>query len=72
MTRFDRLMRYEFFIVVGAVLAVLSLGKLVGLYDISSDWFWFLAGVGLVIEGRISTIKQRRFDRKYKIVERTE
>jgi len=31
------------------------------------DWFWFLAGMGLIVEGSISLVKQRKFDRKYKI-----
>ena len=42
--------------------------KLSGLYDFSSDWFWLLAGLGLVVEGAISLVKQNRFDRKYKII----
>lgn len=62
--------RYEGYVVVGILLTVFTFGKLVGLYDISSDWFWFLAGLALVFEGTISLIKQRRFDRKYKIIER--
>jgi hypothetical protein len=62
--------RYEGYIFVGILMIFLTLGKLVGFYDISSDWFWFLAGVGLVFEGLISLVKQKRFDRKYKIIER--
>ncbi|MBT3416858.1 hypothetical protein HON86_03125 [Candidatus Woesearchaeota archaeon] len=62
--------RYEGYVVVGILLTVFTFGKLMGLYDISSDWFWFLAGLALVFEGTISLIKQRRFDRKYKIIER--
>ena len=62
--------RYEGYVVVGILLTVFTFGKLMGLYDISSDWFWFLAGLALVCEGTISLIKQRRFDRKYKIIER--
>jgi len=64
------LMRYESFIIVGIIIAVGALIKLLGFYDFSSDWFWFLAGLGLIVEGAISLIKQRRFDKKYKIVER--
>ncbi len=51
-------------------MAVGSLIKLLGIYDFSSDWFWFLAGIGLAVEGAISLNKQRQFDKKYKIVER--
>ena len=64
------LIRYESFIVVGIIIAAGSLIKLLGFYDFSSDWFWFLAGLGLVVEGAISLAKQRKFDRKYKIIER--
>jgi len=67
---FINLASYESFIVVGIIIAIGALIKLLGFYDFSSDWFWFLAGVGLVVEGAISLIKQRRFDRKYKIIER--
>lgn len=64
------LMRYESFMIVGAAIAIGSLIKLLGYYDFSSDWFWFLAGIGLIVEGAISLIKQKRFDNKYKIIEK--
>jgi hypothetical protein len=41
-----------------------------GYTDFSSDWFWFLAGVGLIVEGMIAFLTQVKFDRKYKVVER--
>ena len=66
----SNLVRYEAFIFVGLLMAIGTLIKLLGLYDFSSDWFWFLAGVGLAVEGAISLNKQRKFDKKYKIVER--
>lgn len=66
----ENLAKYELFIIVGVLMAGLVLGKLLGFYDISSDWFWFIVAIGLVVEGTISMIKQRKFDRKYKIVER--
>lgn len=68
--RFENFVRYESFIIVGIVIAAGSLVKLLGIYDFSSDWFWFLAGLGLVVEGTISLVKQKRFDRKYKVIER--
>jgi hypothetical protein len=64
--------RYEAFILIGFVLAAGTLLKLLGFYDISSDWFWFIAGVGLVIEGAISLVKQEKFDGKFKVVSREE
>lgn len=66
----SNLVRYEAFIFVGILMAIGTLIKLLGFYDFSSDWFWFLAGVGLAVEGAISLNKQRKFDKKYKIVER--
>jgi hypothetical protein len=68
--KIESLMRYELFIIVGILMTAGTLIKLLGFYNLSSDWFWFLAGVGLVVEGIISLIKQKRFDKKYKIIER--
>lgn len=61
---------YETFIVVGALMAIGTAIKIFGHYNFSSDWFWLLAGLGLVVEGSISLVKQKRFERKYKIVDR--
>lgn len=68
----DNFATYETFIFVGSIMAILTLIKLLGYIDFSSDWLWFLAGIGLVIEGSISLVKQRRFDKKYKVIERKE
>ena len=70
MIKLTRLARYELFIIVGILMTIGTLIKLIGIYDLSSDWFWFLGGVGLVVEGIISLIKQKKFDKKYKIIER--
>lgn len=64
--------RYEMFIVVGFLMTIGTLLKLVWNYNIDSDWFWFLAGVGLVVEGTISLVKQDRFDKKFKIITKKE
>ncbi|MDD4983688.1 MAG: hypothetical protein PHH82_02515 [Candidatus ainarchaeum sp.] len=63
---FENVIRYESFILVGVLMTAGTLLKLLGVIDISSDWFWLLAGVGLTVEGAISMIKQRRFDRNSK------
>ena len=63
-------MRYEAFIAVGLLIAVGSFLKVMNVISISSDWFWLLAGLGLIVEGIISLVKQRKFDKKYKIIER--
>jgi hypothetical protein len=57
-------------ILLGVVVAVGALFKILGFFDFSSDWFWFLVGLGLMVEGIIFLIKQRTFDKKYKIIER--
>jgi len=66
----ERFARYETFIFVGIIMSIGVLIKLLNIYNFSSDWFWLLAGLGLTVEGIISLIKQRKFDRKYKIIER--
>ena len=57
-------------ILFGAVMTVGVLAKLVFGLEIDSDWFWFLAGVGVVVEGVMAYQKQKKFDKKFKIVER--
>jgi hypothetical protein len=64
--------KYEVFIVVGILMTIGTAVKLAGIHNFSSDWFWLLAGIGLIVEGTISYVKQKRFDKKYKIVERDE
>jgi hypothetical protein len=67
-----KLVTYETLIVVGVVVVIGALLKILGILDFSSDWFWLLAGSGLSIDGIISLIKQKKFDRKYKIIEKEE
>lgn len=68
----ESLMRYEIFIFVGVVMILGALIKLSGIFEFSSDWFWFLAGVGLIVEGVIALSRQRKFEKKYKIIEKPE
>ncbi|MCK5600870.1 hypothetical protein KAR91_03315 [Candidatus Pacearchaeota archaeon] len=63
-----KIAKHELFIVVGFIMTVLTLIKLFGVYDFSSDWLWFVAGMGLIVEGSISLNKQKMFDRKYRVV----
>lgn len=63
---------YVMLVTFGFLLVVGTLFKLLGIVNIDSDWFWFLAGVALTIEGMINMLKQRQFDRKYKVVLRDE
>ncbi len=59
---------YESLIVMGIIMALVTLAKLLGFVDFSSDWLWFIAAIGLVIEGSISLAKQKMFEKKYKII----
>ena len=61
--------KYEVFILAGLLMTIGTLIKLLGFYEFSSDWFWFLAGIGLTVEETIALAKQRKFDKKYKVVE---
>jgi len=67
--KFGHILKYESFMIVGMIMAITTLIKLLGFADFSSDWFWFIAGLGLVLEGFISLSKQKEFDRKYKVIE---
>lgn len=61
---------YILLVIVGFFMAFLVVLKLLGGFDVDSDWFWFLAGIGLAVEGVISLRRQAVFDKKYKITKR--
>jgi len=61
---------YELFMGVGLLMVVAASAKLLGWVNYSSDLFWFIAGLALIVEGGILLGKQRRFDKKYKVVPR--
>ena len=61
---------YVLVIVFGFLMALWVFIKLIFGLGVDSDWFWFLTGLGFAAEGVISFTKQRRFDRKSKIIER--
>ena len=52
----------ELFVVAGLVMVIVALIKLLGFADFSSDWFWFIAGIGLILEGMIMVVKQKKFN----------
>lgn len=62
------ILSYSLVIIIGFIMVLGVIAKLMNILDFSSDWFWLIAGLGLIIEGTISLIKQRNFDRKYKII----
>lgn len=59
---------YELFIGVGLLMVIATSIKLLGVVELSSDWFWFIAGLALTVEGIILLQKQKMFDRKYKVI----
>ncbi len=70
--KLDDLLTYEGFILIGIVMVIGTALKLLGKYNFSSDWFWLIAGLGLIVEGTISYAKQTKFDNKFKILTREE
>ena len=61
---------YVLVIVVGLLIAAVVFLKLAFGFNIDSDWFWFLAGLGVAAEGIISLEKQRMFTKKFKVIRR--
>ena len=62
----------ELFVFVGILMVAGTLLKLLGVFELDSDWFWFVAGLGLTVEGIISMTKQKRFNKKFKVLSREE
>jgi len=54
-----RYLTYYTLIVVGILMTIGTFLKLIGAANIDSDWFWFLAGVGLGVEGIVTLFKQK-------------
>jgi hypothetical protein len=61
---------YVLIVVIGIVVSTGVITKIVFGFNIDSDWFWFLTGVGLAFNGIIALKKQKKFDKKYKIIEK--
>jgi len=62
--------KHELFLIVGVIMVIGTGIKLLGVAEFSSDWFWMIAGLGLVVEGLIMTGNRKKFDRKYKVIKR--
>jgi hypothetical protein len=65
-------LQHEVFIFVGILMVAGTFSKLVFGVHINSDWFWFIAGLALVLEGGINLLNQRKFSSKYKVVTKKE
>jgi hypothetical protein len=52
-TELDNFLKYAhywLFILVGVIMTTGVFLKLIGFWNISSDWFWLLAALGLIVE----------------------
>jgi uncharacterized membrane protein len=67
-----KILQYETYIIIGSLMVITTFLKLMGFVEISSDWFWFIAGLALVFEGVMDLSKDRKFRKKYKIVSHEE
>ena len=47
------LLRYEWLILMGLLIAILSLSNVLGYTNLDSDVFWAVAGLGLAVEGSL-------------------
>lgn len=45
------LLRYEWLVLLGLLIAILSLSNVLGYTNLDSDVFWAVAGLGLAVEG---------------------
>ena len=58
------LVRYEWLIIMGLLIATWSFLNVFGITDTSSDIFWSLAGLGLATEGFIELYYERQADKE--------
>ncbi|MGK0209070.1 MAG: putative membrane protein YfcA [Patescibacteria group bacterium] len=57
-------------LLLGVLMIVGSLIKLLGFREIDSDWFWFLTGCGLMVQGVVTFVRQKQFEKDYKVLKR--
>lgn len=67
-----KILQYESYVFVGMLLVIGTFAKLVLDVKIDSDWFWFIAGLALVLEGFLLLSKQKQFNKKYKVISKHE
>jgi len=65
-------LNYILVIFFGVTMVFLVFLKMVFGFNIDSDWFWFMAGLGIAVEGFIAFEKKRLFDRKFRIIKRVQ
>ncbi|MEA3414172.1 MAG: hypothetical protein U9Q99_01455 [Nanoarchaeota archaeon] len=63
-----KILRYETYVLIGSLMIITTLLKLFDFIQISSDWFWFITGLGLVFEGVMDLSKDKLFKKKYKVI----
>lgn len=54
---YNKVWQYETFIIVGIIIALFSFLNVFRITHINSDFFWALAGLGLVVQGFIDRRK---------------
>ncbi|NCN86211.1 hypothetical protein GW932_00085 [archaeon] len=67
-----KIANHEGYIFAGILMVIGTSLKLLFNVKIDSDWFWFIAGVALVIEGIMNSSKQKQFNNKFKVVSKEE
>lgn len=63
-----KILQHETYVIIGSAMVLLTFMKLMGWIGISSDWFWFIAGIALVLDGAINLSKDNKFKKKYRLI----
>ena len=56
------LIRYEVIAAIGFLITVLAMAKVVGWLELSSDVFWAIAGIGLIVEAAVELYYEGKDD----------
>jgi glucose dehydrogenase len=57
-------------VAVGIVMVVATSVKLLNFVEVDSDWYWFIAGLGFIVQGVLMSVKNKHFTKNYKILKR--
>ena len=56
------LIRYEVIAAIGFLITLLAMAKVVGWLELSSDVFWAIAGIGLIVEAAVERYYEGKDD----------
>ena len=56
------LIRYEVIAAIGFLITLLAMAKVVGWLELSSDVFWAIAGIGLIVEAAVELYYEGKDD----------